>query len=143
MDIGSPIDDVGAGLGNVLLRTSRRVRRFSATRGAAGKLDGRSSEAKYLRLVRKQLTGHVGGHPSAVQVAIIDRLAWLSLHMAKIDARTLVNGEMSDNARREYLAWSNSYSRLIRQLGMEGQDDKTPKPPTLADVVKRMKPRQR
>lgn len=134
MDTGSPVDDVGAGLGNVLLRTGRTARqRFSAVRGAEHKLDGRSSEALYLKRVRAQLTEHVGGSPSPVQTAMIDRLAWLSLHLAKIDAKTLVHGEMGDLARREYLAWSNAYSRLIRQLGTESHD--APNPLSLADVV--------
>ena len=61
-------------------------------------------------------------------------LAWLALHLAKIDAKTVEKGPMSDIARREYLAWANAYSRLMARLGLERSVAEHPGP-TLAEVI--------
>jgi hypothetical protein len=106
-----------SGSGRVRVRHGKYVKGF-ATRGAAIRMDGRGQAARYMRRIRLELAAHVGGQPSTVQKAIIERLAWLALHMARIDARSIETGEMSDHARREYLAWSNTYARLMTQLGL-------------------------
>jgi hypothetical protein len=55
--------------------------------------------------------------------------------MAKIDQRAVLNGQMSDLARREYLAWANAYSRILARLGLERSGDDTPSGPSLAEVI--------
>ena len=87
---------------------------------ALAKLDLRSAEGRLLSRVRADLTRHVGGDPSAVQRALIERITWLGLHIALMDRRTGADREMSERDGREYLSWVNSQSRLLRQLGLKG-----------------------
>jgi hypothetical protein len=49
---------------------------------------------------------------------LIERAAWLCLHLALMDARADERGELlSERDNRQYLAWSNALTRLMRQLG--------------------------
>ena len=83
---------------------------------------------------RTKLTQYVGGNPTIVQIELIERCAWLALHLHKIDARTVVQGSMSEGARREYLGWANAYSRILSRLG--GEQELTPHYGlTLEDVI--------
>lgn len=85
------------------------------------KLDRRTREARLLATIRRDLTAHVGGKPSTIQRALIERAAMLTLHLALIDERSLSEGgRMSDHDSRQYLAWSNTYARTIARLGMTG-----------------------
>lgn len=40
--------------------------------------------------------------------------------------------QMTEHDSRTYLAWSNSYSRLLRQLGLKGAAERAP---SLADLL--------
>jgi hypothetical protein len=84
------------------------------------KLDGRRREARLMQRVREDLLRHIGGSPSAVQRALVDRVAILSLHVALFDARALKAGGLSERDSRQYLAYSNSLGRALRQLGIKG-----------------------
>jgi hypothetical protein len=84
------------------------------------KLDGRTREARLMREARAELTAHVGGKPSATQRALIEQAAQLRLRIATMDRRYAETGEMTAHDSRTYLAWANSYSRLLRQLGLKG-----------------------
>jgi len=99
---------------------------------ALAKLDQRTKEAKLLRETLRDLTRHVGGHPSATQRALIERAAWLTLHVVQLDAKAADNGGMSDHSARQYLAWSNSLTRTLRELGLKGLAEHAP---TLAEVI--------
>lgn len=96
------------------------------------KLDKRTREARLLAEVRADLTAHVGGSPSATQRRMIERAAWLSLHVAQLDAKAAEGGAMTPHDTRTYLAWSNTLTRLLRQLGMKGA---AAKPRSLADHI--------
>jgi len=98
------------------------------------KLDGRTKEAALLRRFRADLTQHVGGAPSATQRCLIDRAAMLALHMDLFDARALASGGLSERDGRQYLAYSNSLARAMKQLGFKGAADK---PPSLKDHLAR------
>ena len=93
------------------------------------KLDGRTREARLMRDFRARLFEHLRGKPSATQLALIDRAAWLALHVAQLDQRTAAGGVMTEHDSRTYLAWSNSLTRTLRELGMEGAN--SPAPPDL------------
>jgi hypothetical protein len=100
------------------------------------KLDGRRREARLMQNVRDELAQHVGGNPSAPQRALIERAAWLTLHVALMDAKLMEEGEgatHSERDSRQYLAWSNSLTRIMKQLGT----DKVPAKPrkSLADLI--------
>ena len=93
------------------------------------KMDQRTREAQILRATRRELTAHVGGRPSATQAALIERAAWLTLHVALLDAKR-VQGAASEHDSRTYLAWSNSLTRTLAAMGLAA----APKPvATLAD----------
>jgi hypothetical protein len=85
-------------------------------------MDGRTWEAKLLGKVMADLTAHCGGKPSATQRALIDRAAWLTLYVAKIDRRTAEGGTMTEHDSRTYLAWSNALARTLAKIGLKGAD---------------------
>jgi hypothetical protein len=84
-----------------------------------GRLDRRTWQAQLLRDTRAELCEHLGGKPSATQMALIDRIAQLRLHLALFDLKFARRDTISRHDSRTYLAWSNSYGRLLRLLGLE------------------------
>ena len=82
-------------------------------------MDRRSREARILAGTKAELTAHVGGRPSATQQALIDRAAWLTLHVAQIDAKAAEGGILTEHDARTYLAWSNSLTRALVALGLK------------------------
>jgi hypothetical protein len=101
-------------------------------RTSLAKIDGRTREAKLMREVEAELTKHVGGKPSVTQQRLIERIAWLTLRMEMLDRAVLARGEMNECDSRTYLAWSNSLSRALRDLGLKPT---TAAPQSLRDYV--------
>ena len=91
----------------------------------------KSREGRLIKEVRAELLGHVGGAPSATQRALVERCVMLSVHLARMDTKALAAGAMSDHASREYLAWSNTLTRTLRQLGLKGEAAK----PSIDDLL--------
>lgn len=90
---------------------SKRIRR--------GKVSGRTRNGRFLKQAREELTDHLGGGPlSATQRVLVERVAWLRLHVALFDERVGVE-PMSDRDRASYLAFSNSLVRATCELGLE------------------------
>ena len=87
---------------------------------AIAQMDGRTREAKLLRETRADLIAHLGGTATATQRALIDRAAWLTLHVAQLDARTAEGKAMTEHDSRHYLAWSNSLTRTLSAIGLKG-----------------------
>src|SRR5579859_7878760 len=104
--------------------------------GSLALLDYRTREGRLLKHVRGELTAHIGGKPTAVQAALIDRAALLTLHVAMLDAKALGPGGrpgMSGHDQRAYLAFSNSLARALRELGIEPAAAE--RAPSLADIL--------
>ena len=80
----------------------------------------RTIEGRLIRDIRADLLKHVGDAPSATQRALVERCVMLSVQLARMDARSLREGAMSDHASREYLAWSNTLTRTMKALGLAG-----------------------
>jgi len=80
-------------------------------------VDGRTWQARHLAKMRRELSAHVGGAPSAPQRALIDRAAQLSLQVTIMDRRTAKGWCMSEHDSRVYLAWSGHLSRVLAQIG--------------------------
>ena len=95
------------------------------------KMDGRSREARMVRDTRAELVAHVGGKPSAVQRALIERAAVLTLQVSLMDAKQ-ADGGLTERDGRQYLAWVNTLSRTLRQLGMTSAADR---PRSLSDHI--------
>ncbi|OQP86024.1 hypothetical protein BTR14_13150 [Rhizobium rhizosphaerae] len=93
------------------------------------KLDGRRREAKLMQKVRKELSEHIGGKLTAPQRALIERAAMLTLHLALMDAKVLEEdaGPLSERDSRQYLAWSNALTRIMRDLGADKKPGQKPK----------------
>ena len=79
--------------------------------------DGRTREGRLLRQVRSKLTEELGGKPTWLQVAMIDRAAMLQLRCAALDRR-IVNGEFTDYDAKSYLAFTNSLRLILKALGV-------------------------
>jgi len=84
-----------------------------------GAVDGRSREGRFLAAARAQLFRHLGGNPTIAQRILVERLAWLQLHVVLFDERIANGGQFTDCDRREYLAFSNSVLRGMREIGLE------------------------
>ncbi|WP_241771194.1 hypothetical protein [Acidisphaera rubrifaciens] len=69
--------------------------------------------------MRADLLRHVGGNPTTPQRVLIERAVMLTLNLAKMDAKALATGAMSEHATREYLAWSNTLTRTMVALGLD------------------------
>jgi hypothetical protein len=66
---------------------------------------------------------------------MIERAVMLSVYLARMDTAALKGAAMSDHASRRYLAWSNTLTRTLRQLGLKGVAER---PQTIADIVNGM-----
>jgi hypothetical protein len=89
------------------------------------KLDRRGRTAQLMERVRAELVAHVG-EPSATQSALIDRASILTIYVAQFDAKALEAGGLSERDARQYLAYSNSLSRVLAQLGLKAAAEKSP-----------------
>lgn len=83
------------------------------------KTDGRTRESRLMRGTRAALIAHVGGKPSTVQWALIDRACQLQIRIALMDRDFAQTRAQTDHDSRSYLAWSNSLVRTLRELGVE------------------------
>src|SRR5438105_1389891 len=83
------------------------------------KLDGRTKEAALMRSLRKELTQHVGGNPSAVARALIERCCWLQLRISLLDRKIASGRDLTEIDSNTYLAWQNSLVRTLARLGLD------------------------
>ena len=97
-----------------------------------GRLHGNSAERRAAARLRADLIAHCGGRPSATQMAMIDQATELKLRLSVMDQDVIRTSRRSAHASRDYLAWSNSMVRLLRQLGLKGAAEK---PPSLRDYL--------
>jgi hypothetical protein len=101
---------------------------------ALAKLDQRTKEARLIRETRAELLAQIGDRPSAVQRALIEQLVQIRLRIALMDRKFAETGAQTDHDSRTYLAWANSFSRLLGRLGLEASAP-PPKVPTLAEYL--------
>ena len=68
-------------------------------------LDRRTKEGRLMAKLEAALTAHVGGAPSAPQRVLIQRAAWLQLHLAQLDAQLINKGGIATgHDTNQYLA---------------------------------------
>jgi hypothetical protein len=89
--------------------------------------DGRTVEARLMDQTRDELLAHLGRRPSVTQKALIERAVLLALKIAQLDQR-LVAGVMTEYDNKAYLAWVNTYRRLLGQLGLDADAPAAPDP---------------
>jgi hypothetical protein len=90
------------------------------------KLDGRTREARLIRGTRAALMAHVGGKPSAVQQTLIERACQLQIRIAMMDRDFAAGCVQTEHDSRTYLAWSNSLTRTLRELGVKAVSERAP-----------------
>jgi hypothetical protein len=96
---------------------------------SGARLHGNGTAMREAKKLRAELLAHVR-HPSAVLRAMADVAAELKLRIAVMGEEFRRTGKRAPHASRDYLAWSNSLTRLLKQFGMKG----APAPvPTLAE----------
>lgn len=82
--------------------------------------------------VRADLTAHVGGNPTAVQRALIERAAILTLRVKQLDAKIIAGEALTLHDSNFLIAWNNALRRTLVALGVEATS--TQAQPTLADL---------
>jgi len=81
-------------------------------------LDRRTKEAQLIKNTRAELLGHLGGSANVVQAALIEQAVQIKLRLAVMDRRFAETGTQTEHDSRTYLAWANSYSRMLAKLGI-------------------------
>lgn len=114
-----------------MAKNAHRITLYSGP-NALIKLDKRTREARLMQATRDELTAHIGGSPSATERRLIDRACWLELRIVQMDAQAVERGVMSERDTRGYLAWCNSFRRVLVELGLERR---TTAAPSLKDVL--------
>jgi len=101
-----------------------------------GVVDGRTEYGRFLAAVRAELTQHLGGGDlTPNQETLIDRVAWLKLHVTLFDQKVARSGRaLSERDRRSYLAFSNSLVRTQRELGLHQPAGNRKPVRTMADL---------
>jgi hypothetical protein len=88
--------------------------------GKLAVIDGRSAEARRMKVIRADLTAHVGDNVSTTQKMLIGRIAMLMLRMELMDRKALKHGDLTEKDAREYLGWNNAVARMLKTLGLAG-----------------------
>lgn len=127
--------------GYTLLAPRRRGRRGGlspeAPPSTINGLDGRSAEKRFMARVRTQLLAEIP-NPTQPQRALVEQAVHLALRIHLMDQRFLANGGMTEHDSRTYLAWSNSYTRALKALGLMARKA----PPSGTDPWKRLQARR-
>jgi hypothetical protein len=89
---------------------------------ALAKIDNRRVEARIMAKIEADLAQHCGGAPSITQKIMINRLAWLGLHLAQLDKKAADSGALSDADAKRYLGWNNAFMRGVKALGLKGAE---------------------
>jgi len=87
------------------------------------RLDGRSSLAKNLNLLRKELTEDLGESPSRAQQLIVERVIFKAARLRFFE-EALLRGETDGQANIQYIALSNSMRLDLMSLGMKRVEKK-------------------
>lgn len=117
-----------------IARASHKQRRTDVARlPLRWAMKSRTREGELYRRVCRDLRKHLGGRPTATQEMLIGRIAWLQVHLSRLDQRALEAEELSEHAGKQYLAWANSLSRMLQALGLEAA---SPKSMTSADALR-------
>ena len=74
-------------------------------------------EARFCNHVRDDLTAQLGGSPTATQKYLIERIVMVLLRIELMDCVALKNSTLTESQARDYLAWNNTVSRMLRALG--------------------------
>jgi hypothetical protein len=103
-------------------------------RGAIGQLDGRSTEARFLKSVEGELLDHIGPRPTITQRMLVSKTARIMLRLELLEQKELSGNVLSDRDGRVCGALYNQMRLCFRELGLK-QQNATPKAPSLQDIA--------
>lgn len=78
--------------------------------------------------IRADLTAQLGREPTASQKLMIERIVMVLLRIELMDVIALRNAELTERQARDYLAWNNTVSRMLRALGLKAEAAPDPPP---------------
>jgi hypothetical protein len=68
--------------------------------------------------VRRDLTAHIGGNPTAPQRMLIERAAILTLRLSKLDQKIIDDASFTLHDNNHAVAWSNALTKCMKTLGV-------------------------
>ncbi|GEN60856.1 hypothetical protein ANI02nite_27400 [Acetobacter nitrogenifigens DSM 23921 = NBRC 105050] len=101
---------------------------------AVAKLDGRSKEARLVKETRRELLAHLGKKPTVTQIALVERVAWIRLHLSLLD-RKMAGTAPGERDARQYLAWTNTMAKLLTRLGLDQPEHDVAPIPSLDSLL--------
>jgi hypothetical protein len=102
----------------------------------AGK--GRSREGETYRAVVRALTKQLGGEASAAQALLIGQAAWMSVHLAKLNASALNGDGLTETRLSQFMDLHRLYARCLRDIGLK---ELPPEQESWGDVLARLSAR--
>ena len=100
-------------------------------------LDRSSPEAKIMAGWKRRIKRQLGGKLPPCQTALLERGAQLHLRMILMDREALKPGGLTEHSQREYLALSNSLTRMLFKLDQMRAQQPKPKPSLRQHLSKR------
>lgn len=106
-------------------RDPHRLRRSGWEAPARYRPDARTAAGRFIRRVREDLLKHVGGTPTAIQQALIDRAAWASLQVSTLESHLASGREVDEPG---YLQWTTALMFALANLNNAPRPDFSPQP---------------
>jgi hypothetical protein len=98
------------------------------------RIDRRTREGKLLEQTRAQLTAAIGGNPTYLQATAIERSAFLTVEVAKLNAM-MAAGTATIEVLRAYLSLTNALARATKSLGVKSEPEQPARRKTLAEAL--------
>jgi hypothetical protein len=123
----SPDPDIRKRAARTIGRRNRGIKKRAISRKegedlrAALPFDRRSREGRLVAVLEAALLRQIGPNPNPAARAVVAQAVQLKLRLNALDRRFVENGQtQSVHDSRVYLAWSNSYVRALKLLGIDG-----------------------
>jgi hypothetical protein len=99
------------------------------------RVDRRTREGRLLEQTRARLTAAIGGNPTYLQASAIERAAFLTVEVAKLNAM-MAAGTSTLEVLRAYLSLTNALARATKSLGVKSEPEQQPaRRKTLAEAL--------
>jgi hypothetical protein len=95
-------------------------------------MDHRTKAARGLRVLERRLLAEIGPNPSMAARALVSQALQLKIRLLEFDRSFTTGGALSVHDSRVYLAWSNSYVRTLKALGLKSDGGAEPLDPFAA-----------
>ncbi|MBW4091912.1 MAG: hypothetical protein HIU82_12520 [Proteobacteria bacterium] len=97
--------------------------------------DNRTRLGREMNRFREAMLAALGPTPTNAQRAMVEQAIQLRTRMIPLDAKFVETGVQSIHDSRVYLAWSNSYCRLLDRLGLDMSAAAEPQPSLAAALA--------